>query len=59
MCAVVLDGVSLFIITLFSSAITLLVFCGGGCDDLLVVLDIKPSVYSLGGYNPNAYGLPV
>ena len=57
---IVFDGVFLFIITLFSSGTTLLIPCGsggGGCDDLLIALNIKPDVYSLGGCGPSVYGL--
>ena len=58
-CAVVFNGVSSFITTLFSSGITLLVPCGdGGYNGLLVVLDIKPGAYNLDNYNPDACGLP-
>ena len=56
-----LNGVSSFIITLFSSVTTLPVPYGGGggydYNDLLVVLGIKPGAYNLGGYGSGAYGL--
>ena len=61
-CAVVFNGVSPLITTLFSSGTTLLVFCGGGgggCDGLLVVLGIKPGVCGLGGCSLGAYGLSI
>ena len=58
---IVSDGVSPFITALLSSIITLLVSCGSGgdYDSLLIALGIKPGAYSLGGYNPNIYGLSV
>ena len=60
-CAVVPDGVSPFINTLFSSVTTLPVpgrGGGGGCDGLLVALGIKPGACGLGSCGPGAYGLP-
>ena len=59
-CVVVSDGVSPFAVTLLSSIMTLPVPYGssGGYDGLLVVLNIKPGVYSLGDYGPNTYSLP-
>ena len=58
--AVVFDGVSSLIAALFSSDITLLILYGGdnNYNGLLVVLNIKPGVYSLGDYGPNACSLP-
>ena len=60
--AVVFDGVSSLIAALFSSDITLPVsYSGGsgGCDDLLVALNIKSGVCNLGDYSFNAYSLPI
>ena len=58
---IVFDDVFFLIITLFSSGMTLPVLCssGSGCDGLLVALNIKPGAYSLGGYNPDTYNLPI
>ena len=59
---IVSDGVSSFIITLFSSGTTLLVPCGddnNNYNGLLVTLNIKPGACSLGDYNPNTYSLPI
>ena len=58
-CAVVLNGVSSFITTLFSSGITLPVFYSdnGGYDGLSVALNIKPDVCNLDGYSFNIYSL--
>ena len=59
MCAIVFNDVSPFIITLFSSIITLPVPCDdGGYNGPPVALDIKAGVYSLGGYSAGTYGLP-
>ena len=57
-CAVVSDGVSPLITTLFSSVITLLVpYNNGGYNGLLVVLSIKPGAYNLDNYNTSIYNL--
>ena len=59
---IVFDGVSSLIITLFSSGTTLLIPYSNNSNDyngLLIALNIKPSVYNLGGYNPDAYSLPI
>ena len=57
--AVVSDGVSPLIATLFSSVMTLPVPSGSNSsyDDPLVVLNIKPGACSLGGYSPGVYSL--
>ena len=56
---IVFDGVSSLITALFSSGTTLLIPYNDsdGCDGLFVALDIKPSVYNLGGYGFNIYSL--
>ena len=46
-----------FITTLVLFLIRLPVFCNSGCDDLLVVLNIKPGVYNLRGYGLGTCGL--
>ena len=58
-CVIVSNGVSPLIIALFSSVITLPVFCGsnGGCDGLSIVLDIKPGVCGFGDYGPGICNL--
>ena len=48
---------SFFITTLFLSLTRLPVSYNNGYDDLLVVLDIKPGVYGLGGCGSGVYGL--
>ena len=37
----------------------LVLYGGGGYDGLTVTLGIKPGVYDLGVYGPDAYGFPV
>ena len=58
---IISDGVSFFIITLFSFGTTLSVSYNGnnGYNDLLIALGIKPGVCSLGGYGFDAYGFSV
>ena len=59
-CAIVSNGVSPLITTLFSSGTTLLISYNNGSDydGLLIALNIKPDVCSLNGYSPDVYSLP-
>ena len=55
------NGVSFFINTLISFGTTLPIPYNdsNGYDGLLVILNIKPSAYNLGNYNPNTYSLSI